>query len=104
MLVAAAVTIGGDKGPIEALGGHVRYDQFAAFLKVLILLGSAAALLMAQSYLDAQDMDRFEYPMLALFATLGMCMMVSANSFRRPLHGARAAKPAALRHGRLPPR
>ena len=81
MLVAAAATIGLDKGPYEVMGGHVLYDQFAAFLKVLILLGSAGALLLAQGYLDDHDMNRFEYPMLALFSTLGMCMMVSANSF-----------------------
>lgn len=81
MLIAAAVTIGLDKGPTLAMGGHVLYDEFAAFLKVLILLGAAAGLLLAQGYLDDHDLNRFEYPMLALFSTLGMCMMVSANSF-----------------------
>lgn len=81
MLIAALLTIGLDKGPIEALGGHVLYDQFAAYMKVLVLAGAAGALLLAQGYLDDNEMDRFEYPMLVLFATLGMCMMVSANSF-----------------------
>ena len=34
---------------------------------------------MSQSYLKREDMKRFEYPVLMLFATVGMMMMVSAN-------------------------
>jgi NADH-quinone oxidoreductase subunit N len=80
LIVAAFVVIGGDKTAAPILGGHFVHDTFAAFLKVVILAGSAASILLAQGYLRNQDLDRFEYPLLILFASLGMCMMVSANS------------------------
>ena len=33
------------------------------------------------AFLQDERIERYEYPLLALFSTLGMCMMVSANSF-----------------------
>ena len=81
LLVAAVFVIGADKSPDPIFSGHFVFDSFAAFLKVIILTGSAVSILLAQGYLQDQDLDRFEYPLLILFASLGMCMMVSANSF-----------------------
>jgi NADH-quinone oxidoreductase subunit N len=80
LAVAALVVVGQDKTPVVGLGGHFVFDGFAAFLKVVILLGSAVAILMAGGFMRDQRIDRFEYPILALFSALGMCMMVSANS------------------------
>ena len=54
-------------------------DGFATFMKVLVLLGSALAIIMSQRYLRREQMARFEYPVLFIFATLGMMMMISAN-------------------------
>ncbi len=54
-------------------------DPFSAFLKVLILAASAASMLLALPYLAQAKTGRFEYPVLLMLATLGMCMMVSAN-------------------------
>ena len=65
---------------VVAFDGHFVFDSFAVFMKLLILIGSATAILLAQSFMIEQEIDRFEYPLLALFAALGMCMMVSANS------------------------
>ncbi|MFN4089462.1 MAG: NADH-quinone oxidoreductase subunit NuoN [Alphaproteobacteria bacterium] len=54
-------------------------DFYALFTKVLILIGSAFAILMALDFNEREGMGRFEYPVVALLATLGMMMMVSAN-------------------------
>jgi NADH-quinone oxidoreductase subunit N len=54
-------------------------DAFAGFAKLLILLGSGLTLVIAMDYNEREDMARFEYSILVLFATLGMMLMVSAN-------------------------
>lgn len=54
-------------------------DAFAGFSKLLIILGSALTMIIAMDYNEREDMARFEYFVLILFATLGMMLMVSAN-------------------------
>ena len=54
-------------------------DAFAGFSKLLILIGSVLTLIIAIDYNEREDMGRFEYAVLILFATLGMMLMVSAN-------------------------
>jgi NADH-quinone oxidoreductase subunit N len=54
-------------------------DRFGAFMKLLILAGSALSLVLSLGYNVREKMARFEYPVLFVFATLGMMMMVSAN-------------------------
>jgi NADH-quinone oxidoreductase subunit N len=54
-------------------------DAFSGFSKLLILIGSALTLIIAIDYNEREDMGRFEYAVLILFATLGMMLMVSAN-------------------------
>jgi NADH-quinone oxidoreductase subunit N len=66
-----------------AFDGLYVADAYAAFLKVLILAAAAASVLMAVPWLagmpSGQAGARFEYPVLLLLATLGLCVMVSAN-------------------------
>ena len=62
-----------------ALGGLFIVDAFGDFMKLLVLAGSAVTLIMALRYIEREDMARFEYPVLILFATLGMLLMISAN-------------------------
>ena len=64
---------------LVAFNGQFVSDDFTVFMKILILLGTFLSLIMSQSYLKREDMKRFEYPVLMLFATVGMMMMVSAN-------------------------
>ena len=64
-----------------AFDGHFVFDGYAAFLKVLILVGASGALLLAGQFMRDEKIERYEYPLLVLFSALGMCMMVSANSF-----------------------
>lgn len=66
-------------GHTTAFNAMFRADAFGAFMKVLVLLGSAFALLLSVSFFEKEKVARFEYPVLVVFATLGMMMMVSAN-------------------------
>ena len=62
-------------------GGMFIVDGFSVFMKSLVLIASMAALLMSQQYLIDRKIDRFEFPVLIVLATLGMMMMISANDF-----------------------
>jgi NADH-quinone oxidoreductase subunit N len=48
-------------------------------MKLLVLLGAGLTIAMSIGYIEREQMARFEFPVLMLFATLGMMMMVSAN-------------------------
>ena len=64
----------------EAFGGLFVTDGFAVFMKAIILVGSAFAILISAEYNQKRRVDRFEFPVLILFATVGMMAMVSANN------------------------
>jgi len=63
----------------SAFRGQFIVDQFARFMKWLVLLGSALAVIMSMNYNAREEIERFEFPVLILFASLGMLLMVSAN-------------------------
>jgi NADH-quinone oxidoreductase subunit N len=65
----------------HAFGEAFVVDDFARFAKLLILLGSALTLMMAQDFLKSLGLDKFEFPVLILLSTVGMMLMVSASSF-----------------------
>ena len=75
VLVLAAPDQGG-----PTLAGMFVSDPFAVFVKCLILVGSAVAVVMSLRYIQREEMARFELPILMLAATLGMMMMVSASN------------------------
>ena len=54
-------------------------DGFGRFMKVLTFVAAAVALLLSFDYLRQVRSMKFEYPVLALLATAGMGMMISAN-------------------------
>ncbi|MCP9223323.1 NADH-quinone oxidoreductase subunit NuoN [Erythrobacter sp. LQ02-29] len=62
-----------------AFGGQFRADAFAGFAKLLIYLSGIACLMIAPRFFARVDTMRAEYPILILFATLGMGIMVSAG-------------------------
>ena len=66
-------------GTRRAFGDVFIVDAFAQFMKVLALIGSSFAVVMSLGYIEREKIARFEYPILFLFATLGMMMMISAN-------------------------
>ncbi len=71
-----------DDAPGRVLAWNDLYvaDSLSAYLKILILLGAAASVLMALPYLERVKVHRFEFPVLIVLATLGMFVMVSANN------------------------
>ena len=81
LIIAAVIVMALNNGSRTAFGGVFILDGFAAFMKVLILVSAAAVIVMARDYLARHDIDRFEFPILIVLATLGMIMMVSANDF-----------------------
>ena len=64
-----------------AFNGAFIADGFAKFIKITVLAGAALVLLMAQSFLQREKMNRFEFPVLVVFSVLGMMLMASANDF-----------------------
>jgi NADH-quinone oxidoreductase subunit N len=65
-------------GKLVTFGGSFVVDDFARFLKILALTGSAAAIFMSIDYVQRERQQRFEYSVLILFSTLGMMMLISA--------------------------
>lgn len=66
-------------GTQTAFGGMFVADGFARFAKVMILVSTAAILLISQTYMEKHGLLRFEYPILVALAVLGMMVMVSAS-------------------------
>jgi NADH-quinone oxidoreductase subunit N len=63
----------------EALSKMVAVDGFSLFLKVVILIATALAVLLADGFLRRERMERPEYLALMLFSASGMLIMASAN-------------------------
>lgn len=62
------------------LNNMFRITPFTAFIKLLILSGLIATVALSVRYLQQEMISRFEYPILVLFAGVGMMIMVSANN------------------------
>ncbi len=62
------------------LNGMFRFDDFAGVMKILIGAGLIFSILLSVNFLPQEKMQRFEYPILILFAGIGMMLMVSANN------------------------
>jgi len=78
MAVAAAFVMGGPSDGVHTFAGMFVADGFGVFMKILILLGSALTIILSLGFIRDHGMERFEYPILILLATLGMMMMVAA--------------------------
>ncbi|MCL2469071.1 MAG: NADH-quinone oxidoreductase subunit N [Alphaproteobacteria bacterium] len=79
VMVIAALWIACADGAGVLLNGMIAVDDFRRFVKVIILLSGAAALLFAPSFFKQDDPVDGAYGVLALFASLGMLGMVSAT-------------------------
>jgi NADH-quinone oxidoreductase subunit N len=78
LVIAGIVLVVLPAGKLTTFGGSFIVDNFARFLKVLVLLGSAAAIVMSLDYVKRERQQRFEYSVLILLSTLGMLMLISA--------------------------
>jgi NADH-quinone oxidoreductase subunit N len=79
LIVVLGIVYFSSDGSVAAFDGAFIVDGFARLMKMLTLAGSIAALLMSFDWLDRAGVDRYEYSLLVLLATLGMMMMISAN-------------------------
>src|SRR5256885_3882863 len=66
-------------GKVTTFGGSFVVDDFARFLKILALIGSAATLVLSAEYLADPSGRIFEYSILVLLSTLGMMVLISAG-------------------------
>ena len=80
VLIAAGawIILFGEDG--RAYGSAFVSDPFARFMKILTLVGSIVTLVMSVGFAKAEKFDKFEYPVLIMLATLGMMLMISADS------------------------
>src|SRR5947207_11540043 len=78
LILAAAAVVWLPGGRLTTFGGSIVVDEFARFLKILSLVGSAATIAMSLSYLAAEKQQKFEYPILVLLSTTGMLTIISA--------------------------
>jgi NADH-quinone oxidoreductase subunit N len=67
--------------PVLALGGLVVDDPLSDVLKLFLYLTVAVGLVYSRDYLRVRGLYRGEFFVLALFAQLGMMVMVSASHF-----------------------
>ena len=78
LVVAGVIVVLLPEGKLVTFGGSFVVDDFARFLKILALAGSAAAILMSIDYDQREGQRRFEYSVLIVLSTLGMLMLISA--------------------------
>ncbi len=56
-------------------------DTFSKFFQILILLSVSCLLFISKEYLQKNNLFKPEYPILIIFSTLGMMIMISSNNF-----------------------
>lgn len=81
LILAIVLLFIGPAGPVTTFGGLFIQDGFAIFMKTLVLTGSLITILISGQFLRDKNIDRFEFHVLIVLATLGMLMMISANDF-----------------------
>ncbi len=55
-------------------------SQFIVYFKILIILGSIASISISINFFNDLNLNRFEIPLLILFSTLGMMVLISSNN------------------------
>ena len=79
LIVAGIVIVSQPSNAVTLFDNAFVIDGFGRFMKLLVLAGSAVALVLSfDDFRDHKHM-KFEYPVLILLATVGMMMMVSAG-------------------------
>jgi NADH-quinone oxidoreductase subunit N len=78
--LAAWLLVQQPAGAQQLFDGAFVVDAFGRFMKLLTFVAAAGALLLSFDYLRQTRTMKFEYPVLALLATAGMGMMISASN------------------------
>lgn len=79
MAVALSLTLGLGAESRTTFSNMFVVDGFTAFMKMLVLVASALAVIMSRKFFEGTEDEKFEFPVLVMLATLGMMVMVSAN-------------------------
>jgi NADH-quinone oxidoreductase subunit N len=79
LVVTGALELWLPAGKLTTFGGSFIVDDFARFLKILSLIGSGAALILARGFLADPSRRIFEFAVLVLLSTLGMMVLISAG-------------------------
>ncbi len=79
LLITAGLVLIAPEG--VGYGGLFIADAFSRFLQVLILTGAALAIILSLDFNRHEDgLARFEFPVLIIFASIGMMIMVAATN------------------------
>jgi NADH-quinone oxidoreductase subunit N len=65
----------------DAFEGLYSADAFSSFAKILIYVAAVVSIIIAPRFFEQDDKLRAEYPILVIYAAVGMGMMVSATDF-----------------------
>ena len=78
LLLTAVLVISGVSG--NGYNGLFSVDAYSGFAKLLILTAVGLCVVLSLDYNEHANLRRFEFPILMLFSTVGMMLMVSASS------------------------
>jgi len=77
LLTALLIVVGADGAGYH---GQFTSDHFSTFVQLLILAASSLAVIGSLDYNEHANLRRFEFPVLVLFATVGMLVMAGASN------------------------
>jgi NADH-quinone oxidoreductase subunit N len=80
LVLTGIMILGQEPGTQKLFDGAVVVDDFARFMKLLILAGSAFAIILSFDYLRGAQILKFEFPVLVLLSCVGMLLLTSANN------------------------
>ena len=78
--ITLLLVLNSDQMVTSGFGGLFSADSFAGFMKVLVCLGTFAALAMSVRSEGDDDINKPEYSLLILLALVGMMLMISADN------------------------
>ena len=71
-------------------------SQFILFFKILIILGSIASISISINFFNDLKLNKFEIPLLILFSTIGMMVLISSNNFSNQLQSCETQQHVSL--------
>jgi len=78
LLFAIALILNQPNEIIKIFNESYIIDRLAIFMKVLTLLFCFFVLLTSKDYVESNNIDKIEYPVIILASTLGMILMISS--------------------------
>lgn len=78
LVLTAALVVSGTQG--LSFSGLFVSDNYSVFVKLLVLAASVLGVIVSLDYNEHENLRRFEFPVLMLYATVGMMIMASASN------------------------